>query len=78
MFWILILLPYIINITDNTPSEYSKSETELLHFSTLKPFNIEPRKKVSGKKYTQYLCQPKDVLFKQLLVKAAGVNWWVL
>ena len=41
-------------------------------------FQHRTKEKSLRKKYTQYLCQPKDVLFKQLLVKAAGVNWWVL
>ena len=41
-------------------------------------FQHRTKEKSLRKKYRQYLCQPKDVLFKQLLVKAAGVNWWVL
>ena len=38
----------------NTSSDNSESEKELPDFSTLKPFDMEPRKKVSNKNYTQY------------------------
>ena len=38
----------------NTSSGNSKSETELPDFSTLKPFEMEPRKSLSDKNYTQY------------------------
>ena len=38
----------------STFSDNSESETELSDFSTLKHFNIERRKKVSDKNYTQY------------------------
>ena len=44
-------------MTDNnfhSFSHNSESETELPDFSTLKSFDMEPRKKVSNKNYTQY------------------------
>ena len=61
MFCALILLCYVKNsiysMADNnfnTSSDNSESEKELPDFSTLKPFDMEPRKKVSNKNYTQY------------------------
>ena len=56
----------------NTSSDNSEPERELPGFSTLKPFEMEPRKKVGDKNYAQYLCQPKDVLNKQRF----GHNGW--
>ena len=54
MFCPLISLPHlqnsIYNMTDNnsnTSSNNSEFETELPDFSTIKPFDMEPRKKVS-------------------------------
>ena len=38
----------------NTSSGNSEFETELPEFSTLKSFDIEPRKKVSDKNHTQH------------------------
>ena len=61
MFCTLILLSYVKNsiycMADNncnTSSDNSESKTELPDFSTLKPFDMEPMKKVSDKNYTQY------------------------
>ena len=38
----------------NTSSDNSEPDAELPDFSIPKPFNMEPRKKVSNKNYTQY------------------------
>ena len=38
----------------NTSSDNSESVTELSDFSTLKPFDMDPTKKVNDKNYTQY------------------------
>ena len=61
MFCALIFLPCVrnsvFNMTDNnsnTSSDISKTETELPDVITPKPFDMEPRKKVSYKNYTQY------------------------
>ena len=61
MFCALILLPYIKNSINNMTDNNSKTspvnsepETELTDFSTLEPFYMEPRKKVSDRNYTQY------------------------
>ena len=56
----------------NTSSDKSELETELPDFSTLKPFDIEPRKNVSDENYTAYKRQPKDVLSKQ---RVGHSNW---
>lgn len=37
----------------NTSSNNPQSETELPGFSTLKPFDMDPRKKVNDKNYIQ-------------------------
>ena len=37
----------------HTSSDNSEPETELTYFSTLKPFEMEPRKNVRDKNYTQ-------------------------
>ena len=37
----------------NTSFDNSEPETELTYFSTLKPYEMEPRKNVSDKNYTQ-------------------------
>ena len=58
----------------NTFSDNSQSETEWFDFSTLKPFDIEPRKNCRNKYYTQHQCQPKDVLRKQRFGNNSGVN----
>lgn len=58
MFCSLILLPYVNNsiyIMTNNNSIFLREnvfETELPDFSTLKLFNMEPRKNVSQKNYT--------------------------
>lgn len=58
MFCSLILLPYVNNsiyIMTNNNSTFLREnvfETELPDFSTLKLFNMEPRKNVSQKNYT--------------------------
>ena len=58
MFCSLILLPYVNNsiyIMTNNNSTFQREnvfETELPDFSTLKLFNMEPRKNVSQKNYT--------------------------
>ena len=49
----------------NTSFNNSESETELPNFSILKPFDMEPRKKVSDEHHAEYKCQPKDVLSEQ-------------
>ena len=57
MFCALVLLPYVKssiysiadNNSNNTSSDNSERETELPDFSILKPFNMEPRKKVIDK-----------------------------
>ena len=36
----------------NTSFSNSESERKLADFNTLKPFDMEPREKVSGKNYT--------------------------
>ena len=61
MFCTLILLLYvknnIYNMThnnSNTSSDNSESETKLSDFSTVNPFDMEIRKKVSYKNFTQY------------------------
>ena len=46
----------------NTSFNNSESETELLNISTQKPFDMEPRKKVSDEHHAEYKCQSKDVL----------------
>ena len=56
----------------NTSSDNSESETELPDLSTLKPFDMEPRKKASDENYAEYKSQPKDVLSKQRV----GHNSW--
>ena len=58
--------------SSNTLFNNSESEIELPDFITLKPFNIDPRKKVSDKNYAEYKCQTKDVLSKQRV----GHNSW--
>ena len=38
----------------NTSLDNSEPETEFSDFSILKPFNMEPKKKVIDKNYSQY------------------------
>ena len=61
MFCTLILLLYvknnIYNMThnnSNTSFDNSESETKLLDFSTVNPFDMEIKTKVSYKNFTQY------------------------
>ena len=61
MFCTLILLLYvknnIYNMThnnSNTSSDNSESETKLLDVSTVNPFDMEIKTKVSYKNFTQY------------------------
>ena len=42
------------NINFSTSSDNSLSETELLNFSILKPFDMEPMEKVTDQNYAQY------------------------
>ena len=58
----------------NTSSDNSKSEVELPDFSTLKPFDMKPRKKVNDKNYAEYKCQPKNVLSKQRVGRDSCCN----
>ena len=61
MFCALVLLPYVKssiysiadNNSNNTSLDNSEPETELPDFSILKPFNMEPRKKVIDKNNSQ-------------------------
>ena len=68
MFCNSILLPYvknsIYNIADNnsnSSSNNSESDTELPDFSTSKPFDMEPRKKVIKKYIKSYKKVIKDI-----------------
>ena len=56
----------------NTSSDNSGSGTELPDFNNLKPFDMEPRKKVSDKNYAEYKCQLKNLLSEQ----RDGHNSW--
>ena len=67
----MILIAYINNSiysmadnNSNTSFNNSESETELPNISTLKPFDMEPRKKVSDEHHAEYKCQPKGVLIE--------------
>ena len=62
----------MVDKNSNTSSNNFESERELPDFSTLKPFDMEPRKKVNNRNYTQYYCQPKQVLSEQKF----GHNSW--
>ena len=42
----------MIDNNSNTSFSNSESERKLPDFNTLKPFDMEPREKVSGKNYT--------------------------
>ena len=76
-----MLLAYVknsfYNMVDNnskTSSDNSEPEIDLSDFSTLKPFDMEPRKKASDENYTEYRCQPKDVLSEQRVGHNSCVN----
>ena len=44
----------MVDNNSNTSSDNSEPDTELTEFIILKPFNMEPREKISDKNYTQY------------------------
>ena len=67
----------VCHISDNnskTCSDNSESETELPDFSTPKPFDMEPRKKVSDENCTEYKCQTNTFCANRGLAIAAGLN----
>ena len=82
IFYTLIFLTYVKK-TESTawliiipilfPSN-SDFERGLPDFSTLKHFDIEPRKKVSDKNYTEYKCQPITFRANRRLAITASAN----
>ena len=65
---------HISDNNSNTSSDNSESEAELPDFSTLKPIDMEPRKKVSDENCTEYKCQTNTFCANRGLAITAGVN----